>query len=134
MVYKLENLGLLTAAGFAVLVSAAALCFTILASVTLAPVALAETPAFTLPYRAENRWVHVDDNKPLNNLTDYAKENKVYTFRVVLPENDKTNLYIERLLVLSRIMKARLNRDSIIFRQDLGETPENTIKLTPIED
>lgn len=103
-------------------------------SVIVPALAYAGSPSFTLPYRGENRWVHVEDNKPLNQLTNYAKKNKVYTFRVVLPENNNTNLYIERLLVLSRIMKARLNRESIVFRQDLGETPKNTITLTPIED
>ena len=102
---------------------------------TLVPaLALAEDLSYTLPYREDNRWVHVEDNKPLNDLTNYAEENGVYTFRVILPENDKTNLYIERLLVLSRIMKARLDRESIVFRQDLGDTPDNTIKLIPIDD
>lgn len=110
------------------------LCAAVVASVLVPALALAEAPSFTLPYRGENRWVHVEDNKPLNDMTDYARKNKVYTFRVVLPENNNTNLYIERLLVLSRIMKARLNRDSIVFRQDLGETPTNTITLSPIED
>ena len=94
----------------------------------------AEDLSYTLPYREENRWVHVEDNQPLNDMTNYAEKNDVYTFRVILPENDKTNLYIERLLVLSRIMKARLDRESIVFRQDLGDTPNNTIKLIPIED
>ena len=104
-------------------------------TVVAAPLtAFAETPSFTLPYRAENRWVHVEDNKPLNNLTNYAAKNNVYTFRVVLPESGQTNLYIERLLVLSRIMKSRLKRDSIVFRQDLGQTPDNTITITPIEE
>ena len=104
------------------------------ANLVALPPAFAETPSFTLPYRGENRWVHVDDNSPLNNMTDYAKKNKIYTFRVILPENNNTNLYIERLLVLSRIMKSRLNRESIIFRQDLGDASPNTIKIIPIED
>ena len=103
-------------------------------SLLVPTIALAEDPSYTLPYREDNRWVHVEDNKPLNDLTNYAEENSVYSFRVVLPENDKTNLYIERLLVLSRIMKARLDRESIVFRQDLGDTPNNTIKLIPFED
>ena len=94
----------------------------------------ADPLSYTLPYREDNRWVHVEDNKPLNDMTDYAKKNNVYSFRVILPENNKTNLYIERLLVLSRIMKTRLNRENIVFRQDLGDTPKNTIKLVPIEE
>ena len=105
-----------------------------LVSMLLPLPAPAEDFSYTLPYRDDNRWVHVEDNQPLNDLTNYAEENSVYSFRVVLPENDKTNLYIERLLVLSRIMKARLDRESIVFRQDLGDTPKNTIKLIPIEE
>ena len=110
------------------------LLFSLFVSMLLPTLAMAEDPSYTLPYREDNRWVHVEDNKPLNDLTNYAEENSVYSFRVVLPENDKTNLYIERLLVLSRIMKARLDRESIVFRQDLGDTPNNTIKLIPIEE
>lgn len=112
----------------------AVLILTVFAVIVILPaVTMAQSvPSFTLPYRAENRWVHVEDNKPLNNLTDFAEEKNIYTFQVVLPESGKTNLYIERLLVLSRIMKSRLDRDSIVFRQDLGNTPDNTIKITPI--
>lgn len=98
------------------------------------PSAQAETPTFTLPYRAENRWVHMEDNKSLNDLTNYAAKEQIYSFQVILPESTETNLYIERLLVLSRIMKGRLKRDSIVFRQDLGQTPANTIRVTPLEE
>ena len=88
-------------------------------------------PNFVLPYRSSNRWVHQEDKKQLDALTRYAKRENIYSFDIILPENSDNNMYIERLLVLSRIMKSRLKRETIVFRQELGATPPNTITVTP---
>lgn len=88
-------------------------------------------PTFVLPYRSNNRWVHQQDKDPLDALTRYAQRENIYSFSIILPENSDNNVYIERLLVLSRIMKSRLKRDTIVFRQELGTTPPNTISVTP---
>ena len=88
-------------------------------------------PTYVLLYRGTNRWVSQDDKESLDALSRYAKRNQIFSFRIVLPENSDNNLYIERLLVLSRIMKSRLRNDTIVFRQELGQTPPNTISVTP---
>ena len=90
-------------------------------------------PTFVLEYRKNNRWVDQREKEGLDALTRYAKRNKIISFNIVLPKNSDNNLYIERLLILSRIMKSRLRNDTIVFRQELGTTPANTISVTPSE-
>jgi len=94
-------------------------------------VILTNYPTYVLVYRNQNRWVDQREKESLDNLTRYAKRNKINSFSIVLPENADNNLYIERLLVLSHIMKSRLRNDTIVFRQELGKTPANTISVTP---
>ena len=88
-------------------------------------------PTFVLVYRDNNRWVHQIDKKPLDDLSRYAKREGIMSFDVILPDRHESNVYIERLLVLSRILKSRLRKESIVFRQELGTTSPNTISVTP---
>ncbi len=104
-------------------------------STAFVPAASADDAAsFTIKYRDSNRWVHKSDKQPLNKLTRYAARNKVYSFEIILPEDSDNNVYIERLLILSRIMKSRLKQDTIVFRQKLGDTPSNSIRVTPFKE
>lgn len=104
-------------------------------STVLVPTVSADDVAsFTITYRDDNRWVHKSDKRSLNKLTRYAARNKVYSFEIILPEDSDNNTYIERLLILSRIMKSRLKQDTIVFRQKLGSTPSNSIRVTPFKE
>jgi len=93
----------------------------------------ADAQGFTLKYRGENRWVHQDDKAQLNALSNYANAHQVHTFEVIMPEQASEPVYIERLLILSKILKQRLHQPVVVFRQSSsGETPPNTIRIMPV--
>ena len=126
MIRIMRTLGMLTLMGAAVAATV----------VTPAPAYAQEAmakhyPTFVLQYRKSNRWVAQEDKEGLDALSRYAKREGLYSFDIVLPEGNDTNVSIERLLVLSRILKSRLRCETIVFRQELGVTPPNTISVTP---
>ena len=94
----------------------------------------ADAQGFTLKYRGENRWVHQADKAQLNALSNYANTHQVHTFEVVMPEQASEPVYIERLLILSKILKQRLHQPVVVFRQSSsGTTPPNTIRIMPVD-
>lgn len=86
---------------------------------------------FDLVYRAENRWVHKDDMKSLNALTQMAKKKNLVAFDVYLPENGNETVYLERLVILRDILQRRLNKDEVVLRQRGTHKLQNTIQVRP---
>ena len=126
MIRTMRTLGMLTLVGSAIAATVA-----IPAPVHAEEAKATHYPTFVLQYRKSNRWVAQEDKEGLDALSRYAKREGLYSFDIVLPEGNDTNVSIERLLVLSRILKSRLRRETIVFRQELGVTPPNTISVTP---
>ncbi|MBI1362881.1 MAG: hypothetical protein GC134_02760 [Proteobacteria bacterium] len=86
--------------------------------------------AFVLPYRAQNHWVHQDDNTSLVNLMNSTAKSGIGTLTVTLPEGADMNLYVERLKILRNLLM-RKTTHNIIIRQIAGTSPANTITVTP---
>lgn len=87
--------------------------------------------SYDLVYRSENRWVHKDDMKALNDLTAAAKRGNLVAFDVFLPENANEAIYLERLVILRDILQRRLEKNEIVLRQRGTHKRGNVIQVRP---
>jgi hypothetical protein len=106
--------------------------FALLAAALAAPLVgiaqTAERPSFVLPYRGDNRWVHVDDNRPLVALFEAARVRNAATFDVIVPDNAASLATTERLEVLATLLSGR-QKKGVTLRQINGATPANTLTV-----
>lgn len=87
--------------------------------------------SFDLVYRSENRWVHKDDMKSLNALTQLAKKKNLVAFDVYLPETGNETIELERLVILRDILQRRLQKTEVVLRQRGTHKRSNVIQVRP---
>lgn len=103
-----------------------ATCLTAVVAITFPVIASAAT--YTLPYKKDNRWVAKEDAKELRLLVKEAKKTKKYHVQVQLPEKANTQLYLERLEILRKILERNLKR-GVIIEQVAGNATSNKITV-----
>ena len=94
--------------------------------VALAATAGVAVHAETLVYKAENKWVAPENNKPLLNLMKQARGGKT-AYKVKLPKENR-QLAVVRLEVVSNIL-SREAKTAVVIEEAGGVAAANTLVI-----